>query len=181
MRGMCWHSARCCSCSLRPLRHSPLRCALAHPQLLSRPTAPMHTTGFLPSRRRNQDTQPGARSRCICPSTASMHLSDSLLQLPAIPLQVVRLIDGLWLLGVLTLLCAASADGGSFSVCALRPQWKLQPPCAPASAASHIYWAWKSRCFCGFRARLRVRLQWEHCARLCCCRSPPLRRSARRT
>jgi beta-lactamase regulating signal transducer with metallopeptidase domain len=81
--------------------------------------------------------QPGApQPVASAPSTASMHLSDSLLQLPAIPLQVVRLIDGLWLLGVLTL--ALRSVGGWWLIQRLRATATVEASAAVRASFGRI-------------------------------------------
>jgi beta-lactamase regulating signal transducer with metallopeptidase domain len=70
------------------------------------------------------------------PSTASMHLSDSLLLLPALPLQVVRLIDGLWLLGVLLL--ALRSIGGWWLIQRLRATATVEASAAVHASFRHI-------------------------------------------
>jgi len=69
-------------------------------------------------------------------SAASMNTSESLLSLPALPLKVVRLIDGLWLLGVLTL--ALRSIGGWWLIQRLRATATVEAPAAVRASFRHI-------------------------------------------
>ncbi|MGA2046106.1 MAG: M56 family metallopeptidase [Terracidiphilus sp.] len=70
------------------------------------------------------------------PSAGSVHISDSLPQLPALPLQVVRLIDGLWLLGVLTL--ALRSIGGWWLIQRLRATATVEASAAVRASFGRI-------------------------------------------
>jgi beta-lactamase regulating signal transducer with metallopeptidase domain len=81
--------------------------------------------------------QPGApQPDAAVPSSAPLPFSDSLLSLPALPLPVVRLIDGFWLLGVLTL--ALRSIGGWWLIQRLRATATVEASAAVRASFHHI-------------------------------------------